>query len=118
MNSNGEVQLASNGVAICTDAGYQHSPRIISDGLGGAIITWADYRSGTNYDVYANRVAVSAYKTKVGNAGCWRWGYASYPSADAVLSGSATYWQWLPWVPGSGRKVPQGGAGGWGWGNE
>ena len=31
-------------------------PRIVSDGSGGAIITWQDYRSGTDYDIYAQRI--------------------------------------------------------------
>ena len=36
-----------NGIPICT-AGYnQADPTIISDGSGGAIITWYDYRSGS-----------------------------------------------------------------------
>lgn len=30
--------------------------QIISDGSAGAIITWYDYRSGSNYDIYAQRV--------------------------------------------------------------
>jgi hypothetical protein len=29
----------------------------VSDGSGGAIITWKDYRSGTNYDIYAQNVS-------------------------------------------------------------
>src|SRR3990172_12085605 len=41
--------------AISTAAGYQYSPTIVTDGSGGAIITWHDYRSG-NYDIYAQRI--------------------------------------------------------------
>ena len=39
--------------AISTAANDQYSPTIVSDGAGGAIITWNDYRSGTNVDIYA-----------------------------------------------------------------
>ena len=46
---------ASEGEPICTYAGEQVAPRITSDGAGGAIITWSDYRSG-NYDIYAQRI--------------------------------------------------------------
>ncbi|MCX5801530.1 MAG: hypothetical protein NTX17_09115 [Candidatus Eisenbacteria bacterium] len=51
----GAVQWAANGVALCTATGDQRSPTITSDGAGGAIVTWYDYRSG-NWDIYAQRV--------------------------------------------------------------
>jgi len=40
---------------VCTAANGQAYPTIVSDGSGGAIITWYDDRSGTN-DVYVQRV--------------------------------------------------------------
>jgi hypothetical protein len=45
-----------NGVPVSTAANYQADPIIVSDGAGGAIIAWIDYRSGTNYDIYAQRL--------------------------------------------------------------
>ena len=56
INSSGSVQWTANGIAICTAANTQQYPGIVSDGSGGAIITWMDYRSGSNYDIYAQRV--------------------------------------------------------------
>ena len=56
INSSGAVQWTANGVAICTAARHQEFPTITSDGAGGAIITWRDRRSGTNWDVYARRI--------------------------------------------------------------
>jgi len=56
VNSGGTVQWTTNGVAICTASGDQRFPQIIPDGSGGAIITWYDYRSGPNNDIYAQRV--------------------------------------------------------------
>ncbi|NQT23854.1 T9SS type A sorting domain-containing protein [candidate division KSB1 bacterium] len=48
------------GVAICTAAKDQFTPQIVSDGYGGAIITWQDERNKTvwndAYDIYAQRV--------------------------------------------------------------
>jgi hypothetical protein len=44
-----------NGGAVCTAAGNQRYPRIVSDGAGGAIITWDDYRDG-NADIYAQHI--------------------------------------------------------------
>ena len=49
----------ANGVRICTASGEQSYPKIISDGAGGAIVTWDDYRSGSNHDVYAQHVLAS-----------------------------------------------------------
>ena len=45
-----------NGVALCTAAGDQVVPMIVSDGAGGAIATWYDKRSGSSYDIYAQHV--------------------------------------------------------------
>jgi hypothetical protein len=52
----GNVQWTPDGVAISTAAGNQFSPTIVSDGSGGAIVTWEDHRSGTNFDIYAQRI--------------------------------------------------------------
>ena len=54
----GAVQWAADGVALCTAAGGQSSPTIASDGSGGAIVTWHDYRGG-NWDIYAQRMNAS-----------------------------------------------------------
>ncbi|MDI6783160.1 MAG: hypothetical protein QME64_03575 [bacterium] len=57
INSIGSTLWALNGVAICTAGGDQRYPYLVSDGLGGAIITWIDNRSGySNHDIYAQRV--------------------------------------------------------------
>jgi hypothetical protein len=55
----GAVQWTANGVALCTATGSQQTPTIVADGAGGAIITWYDYRSGTNYDIYAQRISAA-----------------------------------------------------------
>jgi len=56
INSTGSVLWTANGAAVCTAADEQASPQICSDGAGGAIIVWEDYRSGSNYDIYAQRI--------------------------------------------------------------
>lgn len=56
VDGNGGVQWASDGVPISTAVGDQIVPRLISDGTSGAIITWEDYQSGTEYDIYAQRI--------------------------------------------------------------
>src|SRR5678816_42747 len=59
LNSSGVPQWTANGVAVCTAAQDQTYPQIASNGSGGAIITWQDYRAGTaplTYDVQAQNV--------------------------------------------------------------
>ena len=45
-----------DGIAVCTIVNDQSNTAIVSDGVGGAIITWEDSRNGSNYDIYAQRV--------------------------------------------------------------
>lgn len=53
LNGAGALQWPVAGVAI-TNQGYdQTSPAIISDGFGGAIMTWQDQRTG-GFDIYAH----------------------------------------------------------------
>lgn len=57
LNSSGEIQWTSDGVAICTETGNQHTVRIVPDGSGGAIIVWVDERtSDIHTNVFAQRV--------------------------------------------------------------
>jgi len=55
VNGSGVVQWPANGVAICTASNEQHYPQLVSDGAGGAIITWQDARN-TEVNIYAQRV--------------------------------------------------------------
>jgi hypothetical protein len=59
VNASGVAHWAENGVVVCSAANAQNSPAIVSDGAGGAIITWEDVRSGTSYDIYGQRVNAS-----------------------------------------------------------
>jgi len=92
VNSSGAVQWTANGVDISTAASYQQYPQLISDGSGGAIITWQDRRSGTNYDIYAQRV---------NSTGAVQW------TADGVAISTATDNQYYPslFSDGSGGAV-------------
>jgi hypothetical protein len=76
-------------VALCTAANIQLYPTIVSDGAGGAIATWGDFRSG-NADIYAQRVNA---------AGVPQW------TADGVAVCRAGNYQYNP-------KIVSDGAGG------
>ena len=45
----------NNGTVICNADYDQNSPVMCSDGAGGVIIAWRDYRNGSNWDIYAQR---------------------------------------------------------------
>ena len=44
---------------ICTANSNKGGPDIISDGLGGAIISWRDHRNDNWYEIYAQRIDAS-----------------------------------------------------------
>ena len=56
VNPAGAMQWTTNGVPICAAAEDQSSLSAISDGSGGAIITWQDARGSINYDIYGQQV--------------------------------------------------------------
>jgi len=57
INASGNVQWGANGIGICTASFNQWAVQLISDGNGGAIFTWVDFRTGTSFsDIYAQRV--------------------------------------------------------------
>ncbi len=49
------AQWVPDGVALCQSASTQITAHIVSDGAGGAIVTWEDARNG-GFDIYAQRV--------------------------------------------------------------
>src|SRR5207244_12032722 len=48
-----------NGVPPCAGVASQGQPRIVTDGAGGAIVTWQDHRNGTDIGTYAQHVLAS-----------------------------------------------------------
>ena len=55
VNSDGIIQWMEGGVPVCTAINEQVWPQICSDGNGGVIMVWEDWREG-NGDIYAQRV--------------------------------------------------------------
>ncbi|HUV35406.1 MAG TPA: T9SS type A sorting domain-containing protein [Patescibacteria group bacterium] len=58
INAGGELVWPGDGVLICDKTGELRYEKIISDGRGGFIITWRDFRIG-DYNIYAQRVDTS-----------------------------------------------------------
>ena len=97
VNNHGNLQWTQNGVAICTSSSDQNDPQLVSDGKGGAIITWWDRRSGSGLDIYAQNIikhgilpfadffatptagayplTVNFYDQSTGNPDSWLWNF-------------------------------------------
>jgi hypothetical protein len=86
----GAVRWTADGVAVCTATGTQDHPDIDSDGVGGAIITWVDRRSG-GYDAYAQRVdqSGSTLWTADGVVVCDHYGVQNNPYVAGLGSGES-----------------------------
>jgi hypothetical protein len=89
-DASGVVQWTANGVALCTASYAQEDPAIASDGAGGAIVTWEDYRA-SNYNIYAQRVNSSGgvQWTANGAALCTATGNQAFP--QIISDGAGSY---------------------------
>jgi hypothetical protein len=56
LNSEGTAGWTDGGAGICTNPLGQYSPKLVTDGQGGAIVAWYDARNGGNTDIYAQRI--------------------------------------------------------------
>ena len=55
------AQWHANGAPVCVAANAQDHAQILADGSGGAIVTWQDFRGGTSYDIYAQKLDSAGY---------------------------------------------------------
>jgi hypothetical protein len=89
----GVLQWAPNGVPLCTASGSQADAAlgILSDGVGGAIVTWSDFRSGVSYHIYAQRISAAGTPqwTADGVAVCSAGGGQQSPTITADGAGGA-----------------------------
>ncbi len=88
INSSGTTQWTANGIAVITNSSRQRRPSIISDGSGGAILTWHDNRN-TNSDIYAQ---------KINSSGVPQW------EADGVVVSTNSANQYDPTIVGDGSS--------------
>ena len=99
VTSAGTIPWTTDGVVLCSAPGDQTQPLLVGDGSGGAIVAWNDYRSGTNYDVYAEHV------TAAGNLSN---GWPSANQAMAVLTSGSDDWVNTLVTDGSGGAIAAG----------
>ncbi|MCK5618877.1 MAG: T9SS type A sorting domain-containing protein [Candidatus Krumholzibacteria bacterium] len=55
VDSSGNVLWAAGGIGVATKVWSESKPMVVSDGVGGAIITWEDWNSSSS-DIYAQRL--------------------------------------------------------------
>jgi len=55
LDGEGYLLWPAGGIPVCTAPEGQYKPQIVSDGAGGAIIAWTDFRNG-NADIYVQRI--------------------------------------------------------------
>jgi hypothetical protein len=80
INTSGLVQWTADGVPICTNPISRSGLDAVSDGAGGVMMTWYDYRNGHS-DIFAQQLD---------GAGVMQWG------ADGVIICSAAEGQYYP----------------------
>lgn len=56
VDSNGIALWNLNGAPVCTQSADQSTPSILPDGQGGIIVSWSDWRSGIERDIFAQRL--------------------------------------------------------------
>ncbi len=84
----------ADGDSICAAPGSQFYPEIVSDGAGGAILTWYDGR-GADDDIYAQRVATDG--TVAWTVGGVPLCTASGEQTDPVLVGDGSHGAIVTW---------------------
>jgi hypothetical protein len=91
IDDNGTALWDEGGVAVCTAAGDQAGDDITSDGEGGVIVTWVDWRKGDDCDVYAQRInpAGEVMWTADGVPVCTADGGQGYPNIATDGAGGA-----------------------------
>ncbi len=50
------TKLWGNGIGVSTGVGAKTDLAIASDGAGGVVIAWQDFRNGSDWDIYAQRL--------------------------------------------------------------
>jgi hypothetical protein len=56
IDANGIIKWQLNGLPLCTNVADQSTPSITTDMQGGVIVSWSDWRSNVERDLYAQRI--------------------------------------------------------------
>jgi hypothetical protein len=100
LDGTGTAQWLAHGINLCTEDGSQRDLAVVSDGEGGALVAWEDFRDGLQYDIYAQRVTGSGL-------GMWEFNGVSVcnatgDQADPALAGDGEGGAMVAWTDGRG----------------
>lgn len=99
IDDDGYVLWAPGGVALCNAPGDQNQAIIVSDGAGGAIVTWVDARDGTR-DIYAQRVNASGVAQWTPSNGVGLCVVAGSDQYDPAILSDDAGGAWVAWDDG------------------
>lgn len=91
----GAPRWGLTGVLVCAAVDDQVNAQLTSDGMGGAVVAWEDYRSGAA-DIYAQRISMFGlqYFTANGTPVCTVIGDQRWPQlAPDAANGAIISWQ-------------------------
>lgn len=57
----GNIEWALGGEDVSSAFGQKWEPRIVTDGMGGGVVFWSDFRNTVSFDVYAQRIERNGY---------------------------------------------------------
>ena len=93
MGSAGKPLWNFTGVPVCTVSGFRNGAQLVSDGAGGAVITWSDGRIASPTEMYGQRLDAN---------GITRWSTDGVRLTNSLLS----KWNPAPMVPdGNGNAI-------------
>lgn len=92
----GSILWLSNGFPIAVTTGFKSFPRLATNYSGGAVVTWQDNRTGTDFNIYAQNLSLYGEElwTKNGISICNATGHQYYPQIVTDKSGNSIItWQ-------------------------
>ncbi|CAN5241107.1 hypothetical protein BH09SUM1_BH09SUM1_22140 [soil metagenome] len=97
VSPDGQIQWGANGIAITTAIGDQSDPKLASDGAGGAIAVWQDYRTVSSFDITTGH---NLAFQRVDPAGVTKW----IANGVVVSTPSIRATKYNPWIIADGNN--------------
>lgn len=96
LSPSGTILWTLNGSPIAVTSGFKSFPQLTSNYAGGAVVTWQDNRTGTDYNIFAQNLSLFGEElwTKNGISICNAPGHQYYPQIVSDKNGNSIItWQ-------------------------
>ncbi len=96
LSPSGTILWTLNGSPIAVTSGFKSFPQLASNYTGGAVVTWQDNRTGTDYNIFAQNLSLYGEElwTKNGISICNATGHQYYPRVVTdKIGNSIITWQ-------------------------